>query len=150
LCPDVQLAPVRDWDSFGPGDLLLVGGNLHLAFRSGDQCTISPARGNCEMIFIETPNIVICGHLLMAARGQVLICIASVYAGSYAGLVMAENRLSPTRSSEKAAWKQPVRGKVRNSAAERTGGWGGNQRRQFSPRGLACQGKTRSGSSVSI
>jgi hypothetical protein len=53
------------------GDLLLVRENLQLAFKSGDQCTISPARGNCEMIFIETPNTVICGPLLMAARWQV-------------------------------------------------------------------------------
>ena len=46
--------------SFGPGDLLLARGNLHLAFKSGDQCTISPARGNCKMILIErqTPSSV--------------------------------------------------------------------------------------------
>jgi hypothetical protein len=79
--------------SFGPGDLLLVRGNLQLAFKSGDQGTISPARGNCEMIFIETPNTVICGPLLMAARRQVfflIFSIASVYAGFYAGFVLAE------------------------------------------------------------
>jgi hypothetical protein len=51
-----SFAPVRPWDSFGPGDLLLVRGYLHLAFKSGDQCTISPARGNCEMILIEAKH----------------------------------------------------------------------------------------------